>query len=281
MKTLLLFFTTVLFTALASAQTTIYDINFDTDEPEGWVFIDNDGNDQNWSIKNNDASIILGQAEFDVLSSSQLGGSIFDNWAILPVQDLSEYTNVTLSFKYLKGLFECENLDNLDIYAATSPEIAELLANGIVATVALEGDNQLEPAVEVLKTVEIPEIYNVPGIYFAIVHQAAEGDPFSFNWAVEITELSLSSIPLGTTDFATHKSSVVLKNPVNDDLELKLGSQFLPQSSSIVIYDARGVRVLEKLLSGTTVAVDNLPAGFYTAAISNDNWTEKLKFIKN
>lgn len=284
MKKCVLFLALVLAPIGVFAQFEVGSWDFSEDgAAEGWLLIDNDESGTTWILENNDCNNLMGDGEaFDVLKvpNTELTGVNFrSNWAILPVQDMSIYSGVKLNFSYLKGLFACEKTDNLKIYAGINANVADMLANGAIATVTLEGDDSIFPPEAVLKTVDIPMEWNSGTLYFAIAQIHNPGDPTSNNWNIELTKVSITAEELSVNDFSWKTSTIVTQNPVDENLQLGLGSQLEVKNTNIRIYNAVGILVNESAYAAD-IRVNTLSAGIYFAVISDGTITERLKFIK-
>lgn len=282
----ILFFTCILSSIYTHAQFAVFENNFNVDGTQGWTLSDQDGDGSNWNIKNNEYNTIGGGPgsgfgeEYLVLSSLRVA-STYDNWAILPVQDLSFYTGTKLEFTYLRGIFECEQTDYVMVYASTSPVIADMLLGEPIATVTLEGDNTtIDPPVKVTKTIDIPSVYNVADIYFAIVHKKPT-DQESNNYIVELSQVSITAQDiLGTEPIAAKTATRIKQNPVTETLQLQLGSAVNADALHLQLYNVSGMLVKEAKYSEAGVAVGNLASGMYFVVINDGAATERLKFIK-
>jgi hypothetical protein len=266
----------------ANAQFNVYSNNFNADGVEGWSLIDNDGSGMTWNLKNNDNNEIIGSGTpFMVLSSATSGEATLDNWAILPAQDMSFYTDTKISITYLKGIFEGEKNDSLTVYAATTANIEDLLATEPIGTFRLEGDSSLDPAEEATVTIDIPAEYNVANMYFALRHKKMD-DVAPANWAVELTEVVITAEDVAGFTTITGKTwlTTVKQNPVKDNLLLQLGSRLQEEATTIKIYTTNGILVSETKYNKTGATVNNLSSGLYFATLTDGTITEKVKFIK-
>ena len=266
----------------ANAQFNVYSNNFNADGVEGWSLIDNDGSGMTWNLKNNDNNEIIGSGTpFMVLSSATSGEATLDNWAILPAQDMSFYTDTKISITYLKGIFEGEKNDSLTVYAATTANIEDLLATEPIGTFRLEGDSSLDPAEESTVTIDIPAEYNVANMYFALRHKKMD-DVAPANWAVELTEVVITAEDVAGFTTITGKTwlTTVKQNPVKDNLLLQLGSRLQEEATTIKIYTTNGILVSETKYNKTGATVNNLSSGLYFATLTDGTITEKVKFIK-
>lgn len=287
MKNLLLS-TFLLFCVASNAQNILYSNNFDADGAEGWTLVDNDGNGRNWMVRENNYNLNAwggGQGNpGEVLSLLELyNGSLFDTWAILPQQDLSFFTGNKLSFSYLKGYFASSGQNNIiEIYAASTPDVADMLANGPIATIILEGDTWTEPPAPVtIPAIDIPSQYNLAEVYFAIVSRNNVETATGMGDAIELTEVSITySAILGTEDVATRTATKIKQNPVAETLQLQLGNSVNEAKLQLQLYNTSGILIKEEKYSETGVSVSNLAAGMYFVVISDGTATERLKFIK-
>jgi len=281
----ILFFTCILSSIYTHAQFAVFENNFNADGTQGWTLTDQDGDGSNWNIKNNEYNTIGGGPgsgfgeTYLVLSSLRVASS-YDNWAILPVQDLSFYTGTKLEFTYLRGIFECEQTDYLMVYASTSPVIADMLLGEPIATVTLEGENtSIDPPVGITKTVNIPSEYNVAGIYLAIVHKKPT-DQVSNNYIVELSQVSITAQELGTEHIAARTTTRIKQNPVAETLQLQLGSAAHADALNLQVYNVSGMLVKKARYSEAGISVSDLASGMYFVVLNDGATTERLKFIK-
>jgi len=278
----------MLFCVASNAQNILYSNNFDSDGAEGWTLVDNDGNGRNWTVRENNYNLNAwggGQGNpGEVLSLLELyNGSLFDTWAILPQQDLSFFTGNKLSFSYLKGYYASSGQNNtIEIYAANTPNVADMLANGPIATITLEGDSWTEPPAPVtIPAVSIPAQYNLAEVYFAIVSRNNVETAIGMGDAIELTEVSITyAAILGTEDFAAKTATRIKQNPVAETLQLQLGSAVNEATLHVQLYNISGMLVKEEKYNETGVSVSNLAAGMYFVVINDGTATERLKFIK-
>jgi len=284
MKNLLLF-ASVLFCFSANAQLEVYPHDFNADGIEGWTLVDNDSNGITWTVENNEYNTIMGGGEMANvlhLGNGDVSASISNNWAILPVQDMSFYTGTTLEFTYLKGIFACEKNDELKIYASTSPVVADMIAAGPIATVVIEGDTTIEPPVQITKTVEIPASFNVANIYFAIAHIRDANSPTTGNYNIELTKMTLKAqdVVSGLDDVSLKNTAIVTQNPVAENLIILSGNTIDADNATISIYNVSGTLVKKAKYAQEGNNVEELSAGIYFVALEDATTTTRLKFIK-
>lgn len=278
----------MLFCVVSNAQNILYSNNFDSDGVEGWTLVDNDANGHNWVVRENNYNLNAWGGNQgnpgEVLSLMELyNGSLFDTWAILPQQDLSYFTGNKLSFTYLKGFMGSSGANNkIQIYAAATPNIADMLANGPIATIILEEDNFTEPPVPVtIPAVNIPAQYNLAEVYFAIVSINDVETATGMGEAIELTEVSITyAAILGTEPIAAKTATKIKQNPVTETLQLQLGNAVNADALHLQLYNVSGMLVKEVKYSEAGVSVSNLSSGIYFVVLNNGAATERLKFIK-
>lgn len=267
----------------ANAQIEIYTHNFNADGVEGWTIVDQDANGTTWVLQNNEYNTLFGSGTaFNVLNlaNSEVNGTPRSNWAIFPVQDMSFYSGVKLNFTYLKGFLATEMPDVIKIYAGTTPNVADMITAGPIATVTLEGDNITEPPAPITKTVDIPAAYNLPEVYFAIAHVRNEGDPINSNYIIELTEVSLTAENIAGLDSTNKTATIVKQNPVAETLEFKFGTNVDADAVNIAIYNVNGILVKGTKYSPAGISVSDLAGGIYFVTINTGTAIEQLKFIK-
>lgn len=250
---------------------------------EGWTIIDNDTNviTNTWAIQDNFSSL-LGSDPITVLGLSQLGGpGSPDDWAVLPVQDLSFYSGAHLNLTYLKGLFELDSDAELSLYAFVSedtPSVADFQTSEPIATIALTGHDQ-DPYEQVLVVTDIPEEFNVANVHFALVYNWIFDSGTPPGQVIDLTKVSISVDELGINDMNT-KATVVKQNPVAETLQFRLGTKVSPAGLHIQVYNLNGILVKEAKYGEDGIPVDQLAAGMYFAILNDGTAVEHLKFIK-
>ncbi|RWW91946.1 T9SS type A sorting domain-containing protein [Flavobacterium cerinum] len=289
MKTKLLLLSFLfLITITAQAQIgTVWSWNFNdngiTDETLGnWTITQAEGSTgDTWALKNTEYSIIMATGnELKVLGSINPGGSEYSRWAITPAMNLSYYTGTKISFTYLSGFFEVMGPEYVEIYAATSPDMAAMLANGPIASLELNGDAGVDPYIEVEQIVDIPEQYNLQTVYFAIVNKWETGNSVGASWALEMTEVKISAKELVAGIDEMAKSNFILKqNPVADNLELQAGNLIKTEKTQLSIYTTTG-QLVKQTAYQEILNVSDLQSGIYLLVAQDDTNVQKMKFIK-
>lgn len=290
MKTKLLFASFLFFiTITTQAQIgEVWSWNFNdngiSDETMGdWTFDQAEASTgPNWIIKTSEYDFIYGVTDGDMVLSSQiaLAEGDYDRWAITPAIDLSFYAGTKMSFKYLKGFFEIQATDHVEIYAAATPDMELMLANGPIASVELEGDFN-DPLEIITKEVEIPSQYNLQTVYFAIRHkwEASSGQPKD-SQALEITEVEFTAEELAAGLDEVVKNNFILKqNPVAETLELQTGNLINTENTQLSIYTTTG-QLVKQVDYKENINVSDLQSGIYFLVAQDDTNVEKIKFIK-
>ena len=268
------------------AQNIAFQNNFNTDGADGWTLTDHDGNGNNWTLRQNNYHLLAwggGEGSPDFVLSSKEPTGLFDNWAITPVQDLSYYTGTKLSFSYLKGYMASSQAANLIyVYAATTPNVTDMLANGPIATITLQGENQTEPPAEITNpSIDIPVQYNVANVYFAIVSKNETLDnPSTRGAAIELTEVSITYASILGIDAPVKQTTFIKQNPVEDKLQLQLGNNVDETTLSMKIYNVNGRLVKEARYNEAGIDVNELSKGLYFLTVQDGAGIERLKFIK-
>jgi len=282
----IIIFVFILFSIYSQAQLEVAAYDFKNgDTLEGWTIIDNNSSAAStWSITNDAYSELMGTDAIKVLSLKSLGGaSSGDEWAILPVQDLSFYEGIHLDLTYLKGLFELETDAKILLYAYVSeevPTIENFMTTEPVATIVLPGmDN--DPSEEVPVVTDIPELYNVENVHFAIVYRRTVGEEAPGN-AIEFTKVAITAdeLVVGMDDFARHTSTIIMQNPVAEMLQFKLGNSVTADTLQLQIYNLNGTLVKNIKYNENGISVSDLSGGIYFVLLNDGKAQEQLKFIK-
>jgi len=278
--------TFLFFTVCTQAQLEIASWDFQNGgDISEWTIADHDAvNGSTWALRDNYYSAIMGATPINVLSLNNLGGPGFaDEWAILPVQDLSFYSGTHLNLDYLKGFFEAESDMQLLLYAFVSentPTVANFLTSSPVATITLTGDFN-DPPLEVPLAVNIPATYNVANVHFALVYKwspTGEGAPSA---ALELTKVAITADQvLDIKDAVIRTNTKIKQNPVSETLRFNLGNAVNADDLSIKLYNFSGMMVKESKYDEAGISVSDLSAGAYFAVLNDGASIERLKFIK-
>lgn len=281
----IIIFAMFLFTSYSQAQLEVAQWNFrNGDNIDGWAIVDHDGtNGSTWALRNNFYSDFMGGEAFDVLSLTTLGGPGSANeWAILPVQDLSFYSGIHFNLSYLQGLFEAEVNMELLLYAKISetvPTIADFLTGQPVANIALVGSSN-DPPTEISINKTLPATYNVENVHFALVYKWLPGQEAPGSGAIEIAKVSITADGVLNIGDKERQATVIKQNPVSETLWLTLGNGINEEDLSVELYNINGVLIKEEKYSKEGVSVSNLASGMYIVVLKHDQAVERLKFIK-
>lgn len=276
----LFFLATLFFVSFLNAQYTVYQSDFTTTGiSDGWILIDNDNNGSGWNLKQSDHYVNMGYGYEEQVLGVYCGGNnnpVGEDWAILPVQDLSYYTGTHLNIHYLQGMFEAWfGGGTLSVYISTSSDLSNIQATTPVATIQIVESGDTPPN-EVSVTIDIPEEYNTSVIYIALLYSDGSSE-----WAIELTQVSITADDLNLSTETNNINTVQLKqNPVKDKLLLQLGSNMAPDSTRIVIYDYSGKLLQQTYYNENGIDVSNLPGGLYIARVTNNQNTKNIKFVK-
>ena len=268
--------------AISSAQFTIWEDNFNDGNASDWNLIDVDGNSSNWLIRKNiqisnsgqvvDGTVdVLGTYNINMSTGAPLG-VVENNWAITPPIDLSYYTGaIEFILHAQRAIYDTPSGD-LYIYASTSPERESFT---VIDTLHITRQTQLGAEFQDYTT-HLTQFAGQSQVYIALVANINSFVGFEVD-DVHITAESILGI--GAVD---GKSSVSLikQNPVSENLQLKLASQFHTEDTSLQIYNTNGMLVKETAYNETGIFVNNLSSGIYFLIVSDGTTTERLKFIK-
>ncbi|WKL48788.1 T9SS type A sorting domain-containing protein [Flavobacterium pectinovorum] len=283
MKKNLLLVLFIMITTIASAQFTIWEDDFDDADASDWTLLDRDGNGSNWLARKNiqydsntgtfvDSNFsVLGTYNIDFNTSDYLA-TFEDNFAISPAIDASFYSGkLSLILNAQPSVVE-GNLD-ISVYGSTSPDPATFT---LLSTVNLKRvtEDQEEFADY---TVDISQYTGETTVYIAL--EAKLNYHFS---GYEIDKISVVAESLLGVDDVTLESQVcrINQNPVHESLELQLGEQFQNEETALKIYNANGILVKESPYKPENLSVSDLPQGLYFLAVTNNDVSKKIKFIK-
>lgn len=274
-----------LFSCFCHAQLEVAQWDFRNGDGIGdWGIVDHDGtNGSTWALRNNFYSDFMGGEAFNVLSLTVLGGPGSANeWAILPVQDLSFYSGTHFNLTYLQGLFEAEVNMEVLLYAKVSaqrPTVADFLAGQPIATIMLTGSSN-DPPSEASSNAPLPATLNVENVYFAVVYRWQPGQEAPGSGAIEFTKVSITAD--GVLDRGEHSqvATVIMQNPVSEVLSLALGSGITEEGLNLEIYNISGMLVKKANYSSAGIQVSDLPSGVYVVVLQQGHVVERLKFVK-
>lgn len=285
MKKFLLFLATAMFSATASAQFTIWEDDFNDSNVSDWILLDLDGNGSNWFARTdlqldpitntiaNGTQKILGNYNIDF---STLGPLLTaeNNWAISPAIDLSYYGGtISLILNAQTAIYNQDLPVEVSIYASTSQQqstftqISTFTINRVSMT-----DLELADY-----TIPFSQFSGQAEVYFAMVVNNSNG----------FIGVEVNNVKIDATEILDRKdhdkvanASVILQNPVDENLKLQLSPALNIDKVNLQIYSMTGMLVSETKFNPTGIPVSNLASGIYIAVLNDGNATERLKFIK-
>ncbi len=289
MKKLLLF-AFVAAAVSANAQITVWEDDFNDGEITDWTIFDVNGDNFSWQanrdIQVNEAGLpditmgnhkVMAVYNIDMETGGQLGNGNGYNWdrewAVSPAIDLSLFGGTTqLVINTQMMIYDASA--SLEIYASTSPEMGSF---ELVETITIvrepvgSTDEQFNDY-----TIDISEYAGEEQFYFALV-----GDEHANYLGHETDNVKITAEELinGTKD-QTKIASKIRQNPVNDMLQLQLGTSVNAENLKLQIYNVAGMLVKEASYNEGGVSVSELAGGMYLLQLSDGAATERMKFIK-
>lgn len=268
MKKLLLSFT-LLASFSAFSQVEIFSEDFvQTNALESWTLIDADGDGNNW-IR---AQFTTGpNAGVNVMRSFSWSDAPLtpDNYAYAPAIDLTNYENVTLSWKHM-AVDPDWDAEKYNVYVTTDPTEAAATPAAIVHQQAtMAGINTLTTV-----TVDISEFAGQV-VYIGFRHFDVT-DEFS----LEIDDVLVTGDALSTNDFFS-KNFAVYPNPANDVINLQSNSSLTIDTVALTDINGRTVATMNANgVSNTTMNIANLSAGVYILNVNSNDGVGTAKIVK-
>lgn len=281
MKNVLLFML-MTFSVVANAQFTIWEDDFEDGEVSDWTLIDQDGNSNNWMARKNiqydnntggvfDGQVgVLGTYNFNLVDGSGFPG-YDNNFAVSPAIDLSSYSGkITLNINGQPCVYSGN--DFLMVYGSTSTDPATFTLLGEINLIRLTAEDA-----------EFAD-YSLDLSAFATgktaMHIALVNKDNSY-LGLEIDNISVSADSfLSVEDVAGKTATIIKQNPVEETLQLQLGSAVTTDNLNVKIYNTTGVLITETQYHEAGIEVSGLAKGLYFALIENDTAVEHIKFIK-
>ncbi len=287
MKKLLLF-AFVAASVSANAQFTVWEDDFNDGEITDWTVWDLNADGQSWQA-NKDLQLdgngfpdittgqhsVLASYGIDMDSGSPLGNGqgypFAHEWIKSPAIDLSFFAGtIELVINAQPSIYDVGNYNLIYVYASTSPEIGSFT---LVGTVTLVRET-IEDAEFTDHTVDLSEYVGEEQVYLAFVTI----DNFFIGYEIDNVKITAEEIA-GTKD-QIRIPSKINQNPVNDMLQLQLGTSVTAENVKLQIYNVTGMLVKETAYNEAGVSVSDLAVGMYLLQLSDGASTERLKFIK-
>ncbi len=272
-KTLLSLFTLGLFVA-GSAQTVIFEENFDSGElPMTWQNIDADGDGFSWSvvqIQDESGAPVFTPLLRSASWNSVMGALTPDNWVITPAIDLTEYAGQTVLLNYDIGAVDSDwDMENYTVYVGTSSDPAELVNSDVFFNEpTLDGVNEPTP-----RTLDISSLAGET-VYVAWRHHDTS-DVFT----IELDNIQVIAENLSVSDQMTRNVSTMFPNPAKELLNIHLADGFEASKTTIKVTNMAGQNVAE-FGYNQVINVNKLPAGVYLVTLTDGNKKETKKLIK-
>lgn len=264
MKKLLLTF--IAFAGInASAQTVLFEDDFNDSDISDWTLIDEDGDTFGWvPVNMTVAPIYMGMRSASWITSGPLTP---DNWAISPAIDLGfGGTTVELSWKAV-GRDPDWDLENYSVYVSDAPSTLGMLATTAVFTEILGGIN-----VMTTRTVTLPS--SLSGTVYVAFRHHDVSDQFT----VDIDDVKVTSTLATDSFFASNYA--VGPNPATDVVNVSAKNN--NTINTVEITDVNGRVVKNVTVNATTsqINVADLNSGVYFLKASSENGVGTSKIVK-
>lgn len=273
----------MLFSAIASAQYTTWEDDFNDGDVTDWTMLDVDGNTSNWIARKNlkvdpntgvpydGTADILGTYNIDFTTLSYYPANE-NNWAIMPVQDLSFYTGTIQLILNAQIAEFGGNSQPMSVYVSSSPDMDSFLATEPIE-INLARTNDVGTEFHE-KVVDLSAYAGQQQVYIAIV----KGGP-QF-WGVEIDDIKITAAEIAGAGEVQKTAAYIKQNPVAESLELQLPTNTVADAVKVKIYNTNGALVKEQKYNNAGISVGELTTGMYFVVLETGNTTQHLKFIK-
>lgn len=266
-----------------SAQYVVWEDDFNDGDVSDWNLLDLDGNASNWlahtnlTLDENSAVIdgtenILGTYNID-LTNVQALGTPENNWAISPAIDLSYFGGtVSLVLNAQCAIYDGPFPLVIQVYASTSPVQSSFVSVGSVNMLRISADAQ-----EFMDySVDVSQFSGQSEVYFALAVTTTN----SFIGAeINSIQINASQI-LGIKDIPNAKPTVIIQNPVAENLQLQLGNTLNAGQLNLKVYNVNGMLIKNVAYNESGIPVSDLVSGMYFVVLTDGTATERLKFIK-
>lgn len=280
--------TIALVSGISTAQTTLWQDDFNDGDIAGWTVLDLNNDDNSWQAHKNiifdDLTGAIGAGEQDIMAVYAIdletgytlgdgNGYYFNEWVVSPAIDLSQSAGSTQLIVNAQ-VPSYSSTELLSVYASTSLDQESFTLLEDIPLTRIANSNAEEFADY---TVDISAYAGEPGFYVIFNRTGCNGQGPCLNIGLEINEVSITAAELGVNDLS--KSTARIKsNPVIDFLELENIKN--PAHTSVKIYDITGKLLNEMAYNEAAVPVSHLSKGLYFVSVSDGDSSAALKFIK-
>lgn len=272
----------MLISGIASAQFTIWEDDFNDSDVSDWILVDADGDGNNW-ISSMDWQIDVNNqtinGSYNILSSYNVNKAtglpfnvVQQNWAIAPEIDLSYYgTGIQLIVNAQPSILS----GNQDIYVYASTTNTDITSFTQIGTLKMLRKSSRTGTAFADYTVDISQFAGQSKVYLAFLTTTKK------NYVgLEIDKVSITATSVLGVDEVKNVSTTLKQNPVEDYLQLQLGTSLNQEGVTLKIYNTTGILVKEAKYSDSGILISNLSNGIYFLIVQEGNKTEKIKFIK-
>lgn len=287
------------------AQYPVWSNSFDTPaDLQGWTFHDLNSNGNGWvqgqNIYHNGTALAYGTSgvlrhSINLVPSGNATNFATENdWVISPEIDLSNAGGTLTLAGYIGRQRSTHTLVGRDVYIYVStaqkpvPTLTDFQqlateaqnANGALYRFNANSSNlptDLNQYAECL--IDISALAGKK-IYIGLWSNRISSGAAVNSQNININEMAIFASVLKTTEVKANKNlTKVLENPVADFLHLQLNPSLKENKTTVNIYNMAGQNIIKANYS-RNINVTGLTAGTYIAVISDENITEKVKFIK-
>ena len=276
MKKITLLFTICAFLManVINAQTVVWSDDFsDTGTIAGWGLNDLDGDTNNWTFYNSDAtSIAIGFSGIYAASASWSNGAALtpDNLLYTPTMSIPEEAEVITYKMKVAASYTPDFAENFTVYVYDNATGASIDSPIYTETLSAGGAGTAK-----LISAEVPATFAGKTVGFLIRHHDCTNQE---SIMVDDFEVSYTTSALSTEDNITEKISVY-PNSVKDVITINTNKVI--NSVTVVNQLGQTVKVIqEKEILNNTVNLSNLSKGLYFMSIKIENNTQSFKIIK-
>lgn len=244
-----------------SAQTIIWQDDFNDEDFSDWTFIDSDGDGNNWGdlaqIQDNAGNPVT---PISLISRSwQQNPLTPDNWAVSPAIDLSNTTTEATLTWITQVAAEDWDEEKYSVYVGTSNDI-NVLVNSTTSVTQILGDagNTGAPTNQSL---DISSLVGEPVVYVAFRHWDVTDMDF-----ISVDDLTIEAQLLSTPEFALNNIFIGCKDKV-------VTISNMQGEANYRIMNIAGQEVLNgnTRLESQNIDASNLASGIYIVEVTDTN----------
>ncbi len=257
------------FTTLFDAASTPYSYGFETNNLNGWDFLDVATTGGTWDVYTGNATY---PAQEGTRFAAAIGDAAASNtWIFSRGLNLTAGTQYTLQYYARKAnLAGLTAVSNLTVKAGTAK-------TSLGQTITIQTLNNYSPTAYTLQTATFTP--STSGVYYIGFNYTAPAHTAAQNSGIFIDNVSVTAAA-GTNDFLASKLSIY-PVPANDVINIANAENILINGAEIVDLNGRTVKVAKfNGVSEASINISDLASGMYMMTVSSDQGTLTKKIVK-